>query len=166
MCKKECITLFMCIDQAPAPIPWSRPGIDLCFEEISALSVISRFRVYLMNLQRSSGGPLSLAGSVFCRDTLLFPAPWFCCPANPSTWTPADRRWASETTLGQSDSLSRGLELSVRSCRKAVSAESSCDREFPGAALAIIPPGSGMKLTLPVSELGQYRPGEPLTAAK
>ena len=97
---------------------------------------------------------------------LPIPAPWFCCPANPSTWTPADRRWASETTLGQSDSLSRGLELSVRSCRKAVSAESSCDREFPGAALAIIPPGSGMKLTLPVSELGQYRPGEPLTAAK
>ena len=56
----------------------------------------------------------------------------------------------------------------MSSCRKAVRAESSCNGEFPGATPASPLPGSGsgMKLTLAVSELGRSRPIEPLTAAK
>ena len=38
---------------------------------------------------------------------LLLPPTWFWSPANPSTWTPADRRWATD----QSDALTGGLEL-------------------------------------------------------
>ena len=54
----------------------------------------------------------------------------------------------------------------MSSCRKAVIAESSCEGEFPGATPASSLPGSGMKLALPASELGRFRPIEPLIAAK
>lgn len=52
----------------------------------------------------------------------------------------------------------------MSSCRKAVRAESSCDGEFPGATPASSLPGSGMKLTLAVPELGPSSPIEPPTA--